>query len=53
METQSLITRFEYMQASQKGKIGITLVTNWYQPKFKTESSRKAASRALDFVLGW
>ncbi|XP_060669944.1 vicianin hydrolase-like [Ziziphus jujuba] len=40
-------------KASQKGKIGITLVTNWYQPKFKTESSRKAASRALDFVLGW
>ncbi|XP_048325874.2 vicianin hydrolase [Ziziphus jujuba] len=43
----------EKYQESQKGKIGITLVTNWFKPKFKTKSSREAASRALDFNLGW
>ncbi|KAF3450132.1 hypothetical protein FNV43_RR06212 [Rhamnella rubrinervis] len=40
-------------QVSQKGKIGITLVTDWYTPKFKTESSYNATYRALDFNLGW
>ncbi|KAF3434460.1 hypothetical protein FNV43_RR25563 [Rhamnella rubrinervis] len=43
----------EKYQVSQNGEIGITLVTDWYKPKFNTQSSRKAASRALDFSLGW
>ncbi|KAF3433996.1 hypothetical protein FNV43_RR25099 [Rhamnella rubrinervis] len=43
----------EKYQVSQKGKIGITLVTDWYKPKFNTQSSREATSRALDFNLGW
>ncbi|KAF3431838.1 hypothetical protein FNV43_RR26574 [Rhamnella rubrinervis] len=43
----------EKYQASQKGKIGITLVTDWYTPKFNTQSSREATARALDFSLGW
>ncbi|KAH7544823.1 hypothetical protein FEM48_Zijuj01G0027100 [Ziziphus jujuba var. spinosa] len=37
----------------QKGQIGITLVTHWFEPKHNTSSSRLAASRALDFFLGW
>ncbi|GMN55327.1 hypothetical protein TIFTF001_024447 [Ficus carica] len=40
-------------QPYQKGKIGITIVTHWFEPKFNTESSRGAASRALDFLFGW
>ncbi|KAF3450133.1 hypothetical protein FNV43_RR06213 [Rhamnella rubrinervis] len=40
-------------QASQKGKIGITLVTDWYKAKYNTQSSIEAASRALDFNIGW
>ncbi|KAB2001116.1 hypothetical protein ES319_D12G278400v1 [Gossypium barbadense] len=40
-------------QASQEGKIGITLVTTWFEPKFDTTADRKAASRARDFLFGW
>jgi len=41
------------VQPYQKGKIGITIVTHWFEPKYQTSSSRAAASRALDFYLGW
>lgn len=47
------MNRIEYLQASQKGKIGITLVSEFFFPKYRTQSSREAASRALDFDLGW
>ncbi|KAK6162029.1 hypothetical protein DH2020_001870 [Rehmannia glutinosa] len=40
-------------QEHQKGKIGITLVTHWFEPLNDTEKDRKAAKRALDFMLGW
>lgn len=40
-------------QAHQKGKIGITLVTHFFEPKSKTAADRMAASRALDFFFGW
>ncbi|XP_022736507.1 vicianin hydrolase-like [Durio zibethinus] len=40
-------------QSSQKGKIGITIITNWFIPKFDTTADHKAASRALDFLFGW
>ncbi|XWS50414.1 hypothetical protein CRYUN_Cryun12cG0085600 [Craigia yunnanensis] len=43
----------EKYQASQKGEIGITIITNWFIPKFDTTADRKAASRALDFLFGW
>ncbi|KAH1075377.1 hypothetical protein J1N35_027705 [Gossypium stocksii] len=43
----------EKYQVSQKGKIGITLVTTWFEPKFNTTADRKAASRARDFLFGW
>ncbi|XP_017974101.1 PREDICTED: beta-glucosidase 12 [Theobroma cacao] len=39
--------------ASQKGKIGITIVTNWYKPISNTAANRMATSRALDFFFGW
>ncbi|XP_039022439.1 beta-glucosidase 12-like [Hibiscus syriacus] len=41
------------VQASQKGEIGITLVTFWFIPKYDTTEDRKAASRAWDFLSGW
>ncbi|KAK9282878.1 hypothetical protein L1049_011103 [Liquidambar formosana] len=44
----------EKYQASQKGKIGITLACHWMVPySIRKPSDRKAAKRALDFMLGW
>ncbi|XP_057454108.1 vicianin hydrolase-like isoform X2 [Lotus japonicus] len=40
-------------QAHQKGKIGISLVTLFFIPKSNNVADREAASRALDFFLGW
>uniref|UniRef100_A0A0D9W663 Beta-glucosidase n=1 Tax=Leersia perrieri TaxID=77586 RepID=A0A0D9W663_9ORYZ len=39
--------------ALQKGKIGITVNSDWYVPMSKSKSSNDAAIRALDFMLGW
>ncbi|XP_010257423.1 PREDICTED: beta-glucosidase 12-like [Nelumbo nucifera] len=43
----------EKYQASQKGKIGITLVAPWFVPFSDDQSSKDAARRAMDFVFGW
>ncbi|KAK2973622.1 hypothetical protein RJ640_022270 [Escallonia rubra] len=43
----------EKYQGSQKGEIGITLVTHWFVPKIQTAAGVKASYRALDFMLGW
>ncbi|KAK1552566.1 hypothetical protein Q3G72_019252 [Acer saccharum] len=43
----------EKYQISQKGWIGISIHTQWIVPKFQTIASKKAASRALDFKIGW
>ncbi|KAM7502636.1 hypothetical protein LguiB_001540 [Lonicera macranthoides] len=40
-------------QASQKGKIGITLVSTWMVPYSNSTLDRHATLRALDFMLGW
>ncbi|CAL1403835.1 unnamed protein product [Linum trigynum] len=41
-------------QARQKGEIGITIATHWFEPKYRSiPSSQVAASRALDFLFGW
>ncbi|KAG8646348.1 hypothetical protein MANES_10G147500v8 [Manihot esculenta] len=40
-------------QASQGGIIGITVFTAWRVPKYDDVSCRRAASRALDFLIGW
>ncbi|KAI7982189.1 Beta-glucosidase 12 [Camellia lanceoleosa] len=40
-------------QASQKGKIGITLITQWMVPFSKARHNHNAALRAMDFTLGW
>ncbi|KVH89324.1 Glycoside hydrolase, catalytic domain-containing protein [Cynara cardunculus var. scolymus] len=40
-------------QASQKGVIGITLVSHWFIPYSPRKANKKAAQRALDFMLGW
>jgi beta-glucosidase len=41
------------MQAVQKGKIGITLNTNWFVPLSGSKSDGHAAKRTLDFMFGW
>ncbi|PIM99092.1 Beta-glucosidase, lactase phlorizinhydrolase [Handroanthus impetiginosus] len=40
-------------QKHQKGKIGITLVTHWFEPFDNKDENKRAAERALDFMLGW
>ncbi|XP_048232013.1 vicianin hydrolase isoform X2 [Ricinus communis] len=41
-------------QATQKGQIGVTLVTNWFIPKSPaSESDKKATMRIIDFMFGW
>ncbi|KAI4333180.1 hypothetical protein L6164_018018 [Bauhinia variegata] len=40
-------------QGYQKGQIGITLVTHWFEPKSNTTASREAADRALEHFFGW
>ncbi|OIW08963.1 hypothetical protein TanjilG_05939 [Lupinus angustifolius] len=40
-------------QISQKGVIGITLVSQWFLPHSNNKSDKKAATRAIDFMFGW
>ncbi|KAL3522193.1 hypothetical protein ACH5RR_015027 [Cinchona calisaya] len=41
-------------QRVQNGKIGITLVTHWFEPyDCDSQKDKDAAKRALDFSLGW
>lgn len=41
------------MQESQKGVIGITLVSNWFVPFSDNKLDQNAAKRAVDFMIGW
>ncbi|KAG8363625.1 hypothetical protein BUALT_Bualt19G0041900 [Buddleja alternifolia] len=43
----------EKYQATQKGEIGITLVTHWMVPYSNSILDIIAAQRALDFIFGW
>uniref|UniRef100_A0A2P2K1I3 Beta-glucosidase 12-like n=1 Tax=Rhizophora mucronata TaxID=61149 RepID=A0A2P2K1I3_RHIMU len=43
----------EQYQATQKGLIGITLVTNWFVPLSDAKRDHNAAKRAIDFMFGW
>nr|TKR90004.1 hypothetical protein D5086_0000237700 [Populus alba] len=43
----------EKYQTCQGGKIGITLVSHWFEPYSTSESDRMATKRSLDFMLGW
>ncbi|RHN76189.1 putative beta-glucosidase [Medicago truncatula] len=40
-------------QESQKGVIGITLVSSWFIPHSDNKFDQKAAERGLDFMFGW
>ncbi|PHU30133.1 Beta-glucosidase 12 [Capsicum chinense] len=40
-------------KASLKGKIGISLISNWFVPYYTEKKHIDAAQRALDFMLGW
>ncbi|KAK4386436.1 Beta-glucosidase 12 [Sesamum angolense] len=40
-------------QAMQKGKIGISFASYWFEPYDETIENKKAKDRALDFMLGW
>ncbi|KAK8956361.1 Beta-glucosidase 13 [Platanthera guangdongensis] len=43
----------ENYQATQHGKIGITLVSNWFVPYTDSPLNKEAQKRALEFNLGW
>ncbi|KAL3510483.1 hypothetical protein ACH5RR_029884 [Cinchona calisaya] len=38
---------------AQGGKIGITLVSQWWEPLNDTPQDKEALERAVDFMLGW
>ncbi|XP_073264135.1 beta-glucosidase 13 isoform X2 [Populus alba] len=40
-------------QKTQKGVIGITLISQWFVPFSDAKHDQNAAKRALDFMLGW
>ncbi|KAM6598093.1 hypothetical protein CsatA_008617 [Cannabis sativa] len=40
-------------QESQKGTIGITLVSHWFVPYSNSKHNLNAAQRGLDFMFGW
>ncbi|XP_058200009.1 beta-glucosidase 12-like isoform X3 [Rhododendron vialii] len=40
-------------QATQEGKVGITLVTRWMVPLSDSTPDHNAVLRALDFMFGW
>ncbi|XP_075646079.1 beta-glucosidase 17-like isoform X1 [Castanea sativa] len=40
-------------QPYQHGKIGITIVSHWFVPKYQISANRKATYRVLDFLFGW
>ncbi|PNT56188.2 hypothetical protein POPTR_001G225808v4 [Populus trichocarpa] len=46
-------TYWEKYQASQNGKIGVTLNARWFEPYSNSTEDRNAAKRSLDFMLGW
>ncbi|KAH7863679.1 hypothetical protein Vadar_020645 [Vaccinium darrowii] len=43
----------EKYQASQKGQIGITLVSEWVLPYSNSKLNEEATQRGLDFTFGW
>ncbi|KAK8952612.1 Beta-glucosidase 12 [Platanthera guangdongensis] len=40
-------------QVKQQGKVGITLVSHWYEPYDNNPIEKEAQQRALEFNLGW
>ncbi|KAI5382255.1 hypothetical protein KIW84_UN0052 [Lathyrus oleraceus] len=44
--------RIKY-KSSQRGIIGITLVSHWYEPATTATADVDASKRALDFMFGW
>lgn len=40
-------------QSTQKGKIGITLNSDWNEPLTDSQEDREAAQRYQEFMLGW
>uniref|UniRef100_A0ACD5URH8 Uncharacterized protein n=1 Tax=Avena sativa TaxID=4498 RepID=A0ACD5URH8_AVESA len=40
-------------QAVQKGKTGISLISNWFIPFSRSKSDQHATTRAVEFMLGW
>ncbi|XP_078178475.1 beta-glucosidase 31-like isoform X2 [Carex rostrata] len=43
----------EKYQVEQQGKIGITILANWFEPAAQNQDDVAAARRMIDFNIGW
>ncbi|XP_020588429.1 beta-glucosidase 24-like [Phalaenopsis equestris] len=42
-----------HYQAKQRGKVGITINSHWYEPYDESPLNKEAQQRVLDFNVGW
>ncbi|CAK7339253.1 unnamed protein product [Dovyalis caffra] len=47
------VDSYHRYKKTQKGVIGITLLSHWFVPFSDAKQDRHAAKRALDFMFGW
>ncbi|GMY13145.1 beta-glucosidase 13-like [Fagus crenata] len=43
----------EKYQPTQEGEVGISIVTQWFEPYGDTRHDKDATERAFDFLVGW
>ncbi|KAK7817045.1 raucaffricine-o-beta-d-glucosidase [Quercus suber] len=50
-DVRQIVINLICLQPYQHGKIGITIVSHWFVPKYQTSANRKATYRVLDFYF--
>jgi hypothetical protein len=47
------LSNVSFLQETQKGIIGITVASHWFEPYSASIQDLDAAKRSLDFLYGW